>query len=99
MRVCKAVSTAWSCTVIGAAGPSLGDPAELERAGRSQPANRGGIDVVGARHIGLRLALREGAGGPLGVGGASASEAGRTGRPCPDQVIDEGYPDFGLQVE
>src|SRR5262249_6509900 len=41
---------------VAPASPQVADRALLERAGSREPADRGGVDGIGPRHIGLRLA-------------------------------------------
>src|SRR5262249_32862468 len=42
---------------VAPASPQVADRALLERAGSREPADRGGVDGIGPRHIGLRLAF------------------------------------------
>src|SRR5215831_16425296 len=45
---------------VAPASPQVADRALLERAGSREPADRGGVDGIGPRHIGLRLAFSRG---------------------------------------
>jgi hypothetical protein len=52
----QALQTRANSSGVAPASPQAAYRALLERAGSREPADRGGVDGIGPRHIGLRLA-------------------------------------------